>query len=95
MHDVFEGADRGIVELCYIVGDVIVEVYFYICVCGLIWEASGGAIVPVPSVGTDNCLLVRKFGAVDDYRTSGLDETDGLEKLLLVFGSPLLEAEPR
>lgn len=74
LDNVCEGADVGVIKLSEIFCDVVVEIYFDIGVFGLVGVATGGAVVPVPAVGRDNCLPVGKFCAVYNGSTGRFDE---------------------
>jgi len=74
LDDVCEGADLGVIKLSEVFCDVVVEIYFDIGVFGLVGVAAGGAVVPVPAIGRDNCLPVGKFRAVYYGSTGRFDE---------------------
>jgi hypothetical protein len=86
VNKVLQRTNSGVVELRQVGLDVVVEVNLDVGVLGLIGEATGGTIIPVPAVGADDGLVVGNLGVVDDGGTSRLDELDDAGKDLLLLG---------
>lgn len=86
VNKILQRAHVGVVELGQVGLDVVVEVNLDVGVLGLVGEATGGTIVPVPAVGADDGLVVGNLGVVDDGSTGRLDELDDAGKDLLLLG---------
>lgn len=86
VNEILQRAHLGVVELGQVGLDVVVEVNLDIGVLGLVGEATGGTVVPVPAIGADEGLVVGNLGVVDDGGTGRLDELDDAGKDLLLLG---------
>lgn len=86
VNNILQRTHVGVVELGKVGFDVVVEVDLDIGVLGLVGEATGGTVVPVPAVGADDGLVVGDLGVVDDGGTGRLDELDDAGKDLLLLG---------
>lgn len=83
---ILQRAHLGVVELGQVGLDVVVEVNLDIGILGLVGEAAGSTVVPVPAVGADEGLVVGNLGVVDDGGTSRLNELDDAGQDLLLLG---------
>lgn len=86
VNKILQRAHVGVVELGQVGLDVVVEVNLDVGILGLVGEATGGTIVPVPAVGADDGLVVGNLGVVNDGGTGRLDELDDAGKDLLLLG---------
>lgn len=85
-HDVGEGADVGVFQLGEVLRDVIVEIDFHDRVLRFVGVAARAAVIPVPTRGADDGLVVWEFSAVDDGGAGGFEEGDQGEELRVLGG---------